>query len=218
MKPYLISSEVLARQVFRYHPAYRLAAFLLCAFLAAQVPFIVWIIFERDLSGQRQERAYQLANEAQRIASDRKILAPTEKKLKRIQDLAPLLRARLPIGAVLGKIEQLIPPDLTVARITVNAESYQPLQIEGGLFHVPRQIRIEIQGEQPLRSGDQEAYDHLAQTLLRSLPPESKIVENNLEGGLDAESYRTFRLTLIAPTNANYFGLGVTKLATQNTL
>ena len=36
------------------------------------------------------------------------------------QDLAPLLRARLPIGAVLGKIEQLIPPDLTVARITVS--------------------------------------------------------------------------------------------------
>jgi hypothetical protein len=218
MKPFLISPEVLTRQVFRYHPAYRLAAFLLCAFLVAQVPFIVWIIFERDLTGQGQERASQLVSEAQRIASDRKALATTEKKLKRIQDLAPLLRARLPIGAVLGKIEQLTPPDLTVARITINAESYQPLEIESGLFHVPRQIRIEIEGDQLLAAGDTEAYDHLAQGLLRSLPPGSKIVEHNLDGGLDAEPYRTFRLTLLAPTNSNYFGLGVTKLATQNTL
>jgi hypothetical protein len=193
MKPYLISPEVLARQVFRYHLAYRFAAFLLCAFLVAQIPFTVWIVNERHLTDQGQE-------------------------LKRIQDLAPLLRARLPIGAVLGKIEQLTPPDLTVARITINAEGYQPLQIESGLFHVPRQIRVEIEGEQPLRAGDPEAYDHLARALLRSLPPESKIAESNLEGGLDAEPYRTFRLTLIAPTNANYFGLGVTKLATQNTL
>ena len=107
---------------------------------------------------------------------------------------------------------------MTVARITINAESYQPLQIEGGLFHVPRQIRIEIEGEQPLRAGDQEAYDSLAQGLLRSLPPESKIAESTLENGVDAEHYKTFHLTLFAPTNANYFGLGVTKLATQNTL
>jgi hypothetical protein len=218
MKPYLISTEVLARQVFRYHPAYRFAAFLLCLFLVAQVPFIVWIVYERDWTAQGQERASQLASDTQRIASDRKALAPTEKKLKRIQDLAPLLRARLPIGAVLGKIEQLTPPDLTVAKITIDAEAYQPLQIENGLFHLPRQIRIAIEGEQDLKAGDPEAYNHLAQALLRSLPPESRIAESNLEGGLDAEHYRTFRLTLIAPTNANYFGLGVTKLATQNTL
>ena len=218
MKPYLISSEVLARQVFRYHPAYRFAAFLLCAFLVAQVPFIVWIVYERDLTAQGQERASQLASDTQRIASDRKALAQTEKKLKRIQDLAPLLRARLPIGAVLGKIEQLTPPDLTVAKIAIDAEAYQPLQIESGLFHVPRQIRIAIEGEQHLKAGDPEAYNHLAQALLRSLPPESKIAESNLEKGLDDEHYKTFRLTLIAPINANYFGLGVTKLSTQNTL
>jgi hypothetical protein len=218
MKPYLISTEVLASQVFRYHPAYRFAAFLLCAFLFGQIPFIVWIVYERDSMAQGQERAAQLASDSQRIASDRKALAPTEKKLKRIQDLAPLLRARLPIGAVLGKIEQLTPPDLTVAKITIDAEAYQPLQIESGLFHVPRQIRIAIEGEQPLKAGDPEAYSHLAQALLRSLPPESKIAETTLEEGLDAEHYKTFRLIFIAPTNANYFGLGVTKLATQNTL
>ena len=218
MKPYLISTEVLARQVFRYHPAYRFAAFLLCLFLVAQVPFIVWIVYERDSTAQGQERASQLASDTQRIASDHKALAPTEKKLKRIQDLAPLLRARLPIGAVLGKIEQLTPPDLTVAKIAIDAEAYQPLQIESGLFHVPRQIRIAIEGEQHLKAGDPEAYNHLAQALLRSLPPESKIAESNLEKGLDDEHYKTFRLTLIAPINANYFGLGVTKLSTQNTL
>ena len=131
MKPYLISTEVLARQVFRYHPAYRFAAFLLCAFLGAQVPFIVWIVYERELTAQRQERAAQLASDSQRIASDRKALAPTEKKLKHIQDLAPLLRARLPIGAVLGKIEQLTPPNLTVAKITVDAEAYHVWLVAG---------------------------------------------------------------------------------------
>ena len=33
MKPYLISKEVLARQVYRYHPAYRFAAFVFFCFL-----------------------------------------------------------------------------------------------------------------------------------------------------------------------------------------
>ena len=61
MKPYLISKEVLARQVYRYHPAYRLAAFLLCCFLLAQVPFVAWIVYERDLTQQRQARAAELA-------------------------------------------------------------------------------------------------------------------------------------------------------------
>src|ERR1700730_13578031 len=105
MRPYLISPEVLARQVFRYHPAYRFAAFLVCAFLVAQFPFIVWIVNERHLTGQGQERASQLASDAQRIATDRKALAPTEKKLKRIQDLAPLLLDRSVIWGVVRKLK-----------------------------------------------------------------------------------------------------------------
>jgi hypothetical protein len=80
MKPYLISTEVLASQVFRYHPAYRFAAFLLCAFLFGQIPFIVWIVYERDSMAQGQGPPTQLQL-TPRIASDRVALATT-KKLK----------------------------------------------------------------------------------------------------------------------------------------
>lgn len=215
MKPYLISKEVLARQVYRYHPAYRLAAFLLCCFLLAQVPFVAWIVYERDLSQQRQARAAQLATDTARIARERKGLADTEKKLKRIQDLAPILRARLPISALLGKIEQLAPPSLTLSKITIDAEAFQPIQIETGLFQAPRQIRIEIEGEEPVQGGAADPSNKLAQALLQSLPPGSKIADNSPVNG---QRYKTFRLTLFAPTNGNYYGLGVTKLATQNSL
>lgn len=215
MKPYLISKEVLARQVYRYHPAYRLAAFLLCSFLLAQVPFVAWIVYERDLSQQRQARAAQLATDTARIAREQKGLADTEKKLKRIQDLAPILRARLPISALLGKIEQLAPPSLTLSKITIDAEAFQPIQIETGLFQAPGQIRIEIEGEEPVQGGPADPSNKLAQALLQSLPPGSKIADNSPVNG---QRYKTFRLTLFAPTNGNYYGLGVTKLATQNSL
>jgi len=215
MKPYLISKEVLARQVYRYHPAYRLAAFLLCCFLLAQVPFVAWIVYERDLTQQRQARAAQLATDTARIAREQKGLADTEKKLKRIQDLAPILRARLPISALLGKIEQLAPPNLTLSKITINAEAFQPIQIETGLFQAPRQIRIEIEGEEPVQGGGADPSNKLAQALLQTLPPGSKIADNSPVNG---QRYKTFRLTLFAPTNGNYYGLGVTKLGTQNSL
>src|ERR1700719_1267677 len=139
MKPHLISKELLGRQVYRYHPAYRIAAFLLCCFLLLQLPIVAWIVYERDLTQQRQARAAELAADVARIARERKGLADTEKKLKRLQDLAPILRARLPVSALLGKLEQLAPANLTVSRIAVDAEAFQPIQIETGLFQAPRQ-------------------------------------------------------------------------------
>jgi hypothetical protein len=213
MKPHLISREVLARQVYRYSRAYRLAAFLLFGFLLLQVPAVVWLIYERQVDQDRRTRASQLAAEAARIASDKKALADTEKKLKRIQGLAPVLRARLPISAVLGKIEQLASPDLALSQIVIDAGEFQPVQIETGLFQVPRQVNIVIAGQETAQGGD--AYKHLAGKLLESLPPGSKITNASLA---DGQPFKTFRLALNAPTNGNYFALGVTKIATQNSL
>ena len=213
MKPHLVSREVLARQVYRYSRAYRLAAFLLFGFLLLQVPAVVWLIYERQVDQDRRTRASQLAAEAARIASDKKALADTEKKLKRLQGLAPVLRARLPISAVLGKIEQLASPDLALSQIVIDAAEFQPVQIETGLFQVPRQVNIVIAGQETAQGGD--AYKHLAGKLLESLPPGSKITNTSLA---DGQPFKTFRLALNAPTNGNYFALGVTKIATQNSL
>ena len=213
MKPHLVSKEVLARQVYRYSRTYRFAAFLLFGFLLLQVPAVVWLICERQVDQDRRTRAGQLAAEAARIASDRKALADTEKKLKHIQGLAPVLRARLPISAVLGKIEQLASQDLALSQIVIDAGEFQPLQIETGLFQLPRQINIVITGQETAQAGD--AYKHLAGKLLESLPPGSKIADSSLAEG---QPFKTFRLALNAPTNGNYFGLGVTKISTQNSL
>ena len=215
MKPHLISKELLGRQVYRYHPAYRIAAFLLCCFLLLQLPIVAWIVYERDLTQQRQARAAELAADAARIARERKGLADIEKKLKRLQDLAPILRARLPVSALLGKLEQLAPANLTVSRIAIDAEAFQLIQIETGLFQAPRQIRIDIEGEEPLQSSPPDPANKLAQALLQSLPPGSKMADNTLVNG---QRCKIFRLTLFAPTNGNYYGLGVTKLAAQNAL
>ena len=213
MKPHLVSTAVLARQVYRYSRAYRFAAFALLSFLLLQVPAVVWLIYERQVGQERRIRAGQLAADASRIASARRALADTEKKLKRIQDLAPVLRARLPISAVLGKIEQLTSQDLVLSQIVIDAGEFQPVQIETSLFQVPRQINIVIKGEQPAQGGD--AYKRLAEKLLESLPPGSKIADASLA---DGQPFKTFRLALSAPTNGNYFGLGVTKISAQNSL
>jgi hypothetical protein len=209
MKPHLISAEILARQVYRYNPAYRFAAFVLFSFLFLQVPLIVWLIYERQVGEEKRARAAQLAIDAARIATARRALADTERKLKRIEDLTPLLRARMPISAVLGKIEQLTPQEVDLSRITIDSGNFQPVQVEKSLFQIPGEIRIVIEGEQ-IAAGECKS---LAEKLLQSLPPGSKISETNL-----VEGSKTFRLTLSAPANGNYFGLGVTKIAAENSL
>lgn len=207
MKPHLISTEVLVRQVYRYSPAYRLAAFVIFSFLFLQVPAIVWFVYERGVGEERRARAAQLAGDAARIATARRALADTERKLKHIQDLTPLLRARLPISAVLGKIEQFTPQEVVLSRITIDSGNFQPVQLEKSLFQIPREITIVIEGEQTSR----DASKSLGEKLIKSLPPGSKM--SNL-----VQENKAFRLTLSAPANGNYFGLGVTKIAAENAL
>jgi hypothetical protein len=209
MKPHLVSREVLARQVYRYHAAYRLAAFVLLFFLLLQVPAAVWFVYEFQIRQQRDKRAAELAGESATIAKERKGLEETEKKLRRIQELAPILRARLPLSAVLAKIEQIASPDLVLSRVTIDAQEFQPVQVETSLFRIPRQISIVIEGEQNAPGADKV----LAQKLIESLPPGGKAVDQSSSDG-----QKNFRLGLVAPTTGNYFGLGVTKIGVQNSL
>jgi len=211
MKPHLISTEILARQVYRYSPAYRLTAFALFSFLFLQVPAVVWFVYERQVDEQKRVRAVQLASDAARIATARRALADTERKLKRIEDLTPLLRARLPISAVLGKIEQFAPHEVVVSRLTINSRNFQTVELEKSLFQIPGEITIVIEGEQTSR----DACKSFGEKLLQSLPPGSKISEINL---VEGAPFKTFRLSLSAPANGNYFGLGVTKIAAENSL
>jgi hypothetical protein len=215
MNPYLISKSVLSRQVYRYDPAYRCAATVLFCFLLLQIPFLLWLFYEKSTTDQRQAKAQELAAERAKISLEHKALAETEKKFKAIQALTPILRARLPIGAVLGKVEQLVPENLTLSNVTVDAEAFQPCQIENRVFHLPDQIRIVIEGEQSLLADPQE-YNHFALALLRSLPPGSKIAGRTI--GDSQEHYKTFSITFIAPTNGNYFALGITNLTAPNSL
>jgi hypothetical protein len=209
MKPHLVSREVLARQVYRYHAAYRLAAFVLLFFILLQVPAAVWFVYEFQIRQQRDKRAAELAAESATIAKERKGLEETEKKLRRIQELAPILRARLPLSAVMAKIEQIAPPELVLSRVTIEAEEFQPVQVETSVFRIPRQISIVLEGEQNAPGADKV----FAQKLIESLPPGSKTVDQSSSDG-----QKTFRLGLVAPASGNYFGLGVTKIGTQNSL
>jgi hypothetical protein len=209
MKSHLVSSEVLARQVYRYDAAYRCAAFVLLLFLLFQIPAAVWFVYELQIRQQRDARATELAAESTRIAKERKGLEETEKKLRRIQELEPILRARLPLSAVMAKIEQIASPELVLSRVTIDAEEFQPVQVETSVFRIPRQISIVIEGEQNVPGADKV----LAQKLIESLPPGSKTVDHSSSAG-----EKTFRLGLVAPTSGNYFGIGVTKIGAQNSL
>ncbi len=209
MKPHLISSEVLARQVYRYDAAYRFAAFMSLFFLLLQIPAAFWFVYEFQIRQQRDTRATELAAESARIATARKALEDTEKKLRRIQELEPILRARLPLSAMLAKIEQIASPELVLSRVTIDAEEFQPVQVETSVFRIPRQISVVIEGEQNAPGADKV----LARKLIESLPPGSKTVDQSSSDG-----QKTFRLGIVAPTSGNYFGLGVTKIGAQNSL
>jgi hypothetical protein len=115
----------------------------------------------------------------------------------------------LPLSAVLAKIEQIASPELVLSRVTIDAEEFQPVQVETSVFRIPRQISVVIEGEQNAPGADKV----LVRKLIESLPPGSKTVDQSSSDG-----QKTFRLGLVSPTSGNYFGLGVTKIGAQNSL
>ena len=78
--------------------------------------------------------------------------------------------------------------------MTIDAAAFQPVQIDEP-FRIPRQLRIAIEGEQPLQAGN-VTYNKLAEQ--PRVCPESKIAGKKSDG---RATLPDVPLTFLVPTN-----------------
>jgi hypothetical protein len=217
MNPFFVSEDRLARQAYRYDYRYRLAAFMLMATILLQVPFIAYMCYQRQI-GQREgtRHGFALQKKAQ-MTADLDMLKETEVQLGQIKSWEPILRGRMPVSAVLGAIEQTIPREVALSRISLEAANYRQVSVYSGSFRVPENYTITLQGEQNVP--DHGIWQKFITSLLSRLPPGSKVltslVDNdpNLKGAI-----LNCKAVLMAQSNGNYFPLGLNKIDTEEDL
>jgi hypothetical protein len=217
MQPLFISEEKLAKQAYRYDSRYRIAALVLMASVALQLPF-AFLLYDQDRISKLEEQRQSLANDHKRqLVARLSGLRETEMQLDRIKAWEPILRSRMPTSAVIGAVEQTIPAEVVLSKIEFEATSYRAVAFESGVFRAPETYTITLVGE--TCAVGQQPWQHFVEDLLTKLPPGSSVLTSFVDKAENRESKCLHcKATLQAQANGNYFPLGASKIDAEANL
>jgi hypothetical protein len=217
VQPFFISEEKLARQAYRYDQRYRLAALVLMVALACQVPFLVLFFYQNRINEEEASLRESALQKRTQLAAELGSLKQIEFQLDQITSWEPILRARMPVSAVIGAVEQTIPPEIVLSRCILEAADYRLVSLTTGPFRIPETYTIVLEGER--KGPDPEVWEKFIVKFLSRLPPGRNVVSSSV--GND-ESPRNgtqiCKAVLRAQANGNYFPLGVNKIDTEENL
>ena len=117
---------------------------LITAFLQLPILFFAFTAW-RDYQAQSDRKVQLLATENE-LQSKLMAFKETRQKLGQIQQWEPIIRGRLPCGAVLAAIEQTVPVDAVLEKISIEAARFQALPVVGGTYRVPEVYTLSLQG------------------------------------------------------------------------
>ena len=217
MQPFFISEEKLARQAYRYDLRYRLAAFVLMVALAWQLPFLVLFYYQNRINEEEASRRESALQKRTQLAAELGSLKEIEFQLDQITSWEPILRARMPVSAVVGAVEQTIPPEIVLSRCILEAANFRTVSLITGPFRVPETYTIILEGER--RGPDPEVWEKFIAKFLSRLPPGSNVVSSSVRNdGSPSNGIPSCKAVLRAQANGNYFPLGVNKIDTEENL
>jgi len=131
-----------------------------------------------------------------------------------IQQWEPIIRGRLPCSAVLAAIEQTVPEDAVLERISLEAAKFQALPVVGGTYRVPEIYTLSLQGS--LKFGHAEELEAFTNELKKRLPAGSQVVRSKLLEG--TENLVPFLIVYSIAPAGNYSALGVQRIADPDRL
>jgi hypothetical protein len=217
VQPFFISEEKLARQAYRYDHRYRLAAFLLMVALAWQVPFFALFFYQNRINEEEASRRELALQRKAQLMAELGNLKETEFQLDQITSWEPVLRARMPASAVIGAVEQTIPPEIVLSRFILEAANYRPVSLTAGSFRVPETYMIILEGER--KGPDPEVWEKFIGRFLSRLPPGSTVVTSSAgDDGNPKNAIQTCNAVINAQANVNYFPLGINKIDSEENL
>ena len=214
MKNLFVSSERVAVQNYRTALPFRVAAAIIFAGILWQVPLLLsGVVTWRRYQGVQAQRE-MLQAETANLQAQLAPLRETKGKLQQIHQWAPVFKERLPVSAILSIVEKSIPDQAVLGSISIEADQFDRVPVNGGVYRVPTNYRLVLQGE--TRPGQGEAVQAFSETLLRHLPPGSEEIRNERQP--KAAGNFLFMLQYSIKPNGNYFGMGVQRLADPDPL
>lgn len=214
MKNLFLSQERIVLRSYQRELVFRVVGLIVLVTGLVQLPvlffaFTTW----RDYQA-RTDKKVQLVAVEDELQSRLVALKDTRQKLSQIQQWEPIIRGRLPCGAVLAAIEQTVPADAVLEKIGIESSRYQALPVVGGTYRVPELYTLSIQGS--LKFGHAEELETFTNELKKHLPAGSQVVRSKLLEG--AESLVPFLLVYSITPAGNYSALGVQRIADPDRL
>lgn len=214
MKNLFLSPERIILRSYQRELVFRGVGFiaLITAFLQLPILFFAFTAW-RDYQAQSDRKVQLLATENQ-LQSKLMAFKDTRQKLGQIQQWEPIIRGRLPCGAVLAAIEQTVPADAVLEKISIEAARFQALPVVGGTYRVPEAYTLSLQGS--LKFGHGDELDTFTNELKKRLPIGSQLVRSKLLEG--TENLVPFLLIYSITPAGNYSALGVQRIADPDRL
>jgi hypothetical protein len=215
MKHLFISPERILLQRYKYERGFRVAGFLLLIVACLQLPLGVFGFF---LGSQFREQAVMQSRNRIRAADLQKqntTVHDVRQKLAQIRQWEPILRSRIPSGAILSAIQKGIPSDVVLDSIVIETANYQAVPVNGGTYRVPQDYRLSLQAV--AKANSVGAIERFKDNLRRILPPGSELLRTApLDKRADGLVLTEIQYS-IKPTG-NYLSLGLTKIAGPDSL
>ena len=214
MKNLFLSQERIVLRSYQRELVFRVVGLVVLVAGLFQLP-VVFFAFTawRDYQA-RTNKKVQLAAAENELQTRLVALKDTRQKLSQIQQWEPIIRGRLPCGAVLAAIEQTVPPDAVLEKIGIESSRYQALPVAGGTYRVPELYTLSIQGS--LKFGRAEELETFTNELKKHLPAGSQVVRSKLLEG--TQSLVPFLLVYSITPVGNYSALGVQRIADPDRL
>jgi hypothetical protein len=214
MKNLFLSPERIILRSYQRELVFRVVGFIVVVTGLLQLPILFFAFTAwRDYQAQTDSRGQHLAAENE-LQNKLSALKDIRQKLSQIQQWEPIIRGRLPCGAVLAAIEQTVPTDAVLEKIAIEAARFQALPVTGGTYRVPELYSLSIQGR--LKFGHTEELEAFTNELKKRLPAGSQMVRSKLLEG--AETLVPFLIVYSIIPGGNYSVLGVQRIADPDRL
>jgi hypothetical protein len=214
MKNLFLSPERIILRSYQQELIFRAVGLIVLITAFLQLPILVLAFFTwRDYQTETDRKGRLLATEND-LQSKLAAFKDTRQKLGQIQQWEPIIRGRLPCSAVLAAIEQTVPEDAVLERISLEAAKFQALPVVGGTYRVPEIYTLSLQGS--LKFGHAEELEAFTNELKKRLPAGAQVVRSKLLEG--TETLVPFLLVYSIPPAGNYTALGVQRIADPDRL
>jgi hypothetical protein len=215
MRYLFVSSEKVAQDQYRHGSIFRFAGMLLLLGTILQIPLLSlaalsWKRFQDQRAQQSLLRA-----EWGELQNSNIPLRETRQKLAQIRQWEPILHGRIPTSSLLNAVQVSIPQNAVLDSISIEAEQFDQVPVQGGMYRVPRSYRLVLQGLERANQGD--GLQIFSDALQKRLPTGSELMRSERFEQRSDET-APFILQYSVKASGNYFGLGLKKIAEPDNL